>query len=391
MGRTYQIDGTGGEIVERTCWHSHILTAPPGCQNTAPPAILRAVTSPPERLGTASSAGPVHSGFPYTLARVTATVNRIMVSELSDGIQVEQAFRAADKQLRVNRQGGKYILLRLADRSGILAGMLWNADEQLFDSFDRGDYVFCRGRTQIHNGALQIIVSDLQRMDPAEVNAEEFERFDAAASERHLQQLQNLLAGLADPHLQRLGQAFLDDQPLMTKFARSAAAVSHHHAYPGGLLRHTLDMMELVTLIAPRYPQLDRELLLCGAFLHDLGKVEELSQGGEISYTDRGQLVGHIVIGVQLLGDKIRELEATEPFPEQLRFHLEHLIVSHHGQLEYGSPKLPVTLEAVALHYLDNLDAKLTSFTNVIETDVAADGHWTNYQPSIGRKLWKHP
>jgi len=321
---------------------------------------------------------------------MTTSVNRILVSELSDGIQIEQAFRAADKQLRVNRQGGKYILLRLADRSGVLAGMLWNADEQLFDSFDRGDYVFCRGRTQIHNGALQIIVSDLQRMDPSEVDESDFERFDAAASEQQMEQLGQLLGELENPHLKRLGQLFLDDQPLMSRFARAAAAVTNHHAYPGGLLRHTLDIMELVSLIAPRYPQLDRELLLFGAFLHDLGKIDEMSHGGEISYTDRGQLVGHIVIGVQLLGGKIAELDGAEPFPETLRLHLEHLIVSHHGQLEFGSPKVPVTLEAIALHYLDNLDAKITSFTNLIETDVAADGNWTNFHPSIGRKLWKN-
>jgi 3'-5' exoribonuclease len=141
-------------------------------------------------------------------------------------------------------------------------------------------------------------------------------------------------------------------------------------------------------LIAPRYPELDADLLTFGAFLHDLGKVEELSGGGEISYTDRGQLVGHIVIGVQMLGEMIAA-SGDAAFPEQLRRHLEHMIVSHHGQLEFGSPKLPVTLEAVALHHLDNLDAKLASFSSVIESDVSADGNWTNFNPSIGRKLWK--
>lgn len=146
--------------------------------------------------------------------------------------------------------------------------------------------------------------------------------------------------------------------------------------------------MELAALVSPRYPQLDGELLMFGAFLHDLGKIDELASDGEISYTDRGQLVGHIVIGVQMLGEKIASL-GGEPVPDELRLHLEHMIVSHHGQIEFGSPKLPVTLEAVALHHLDNLDAKLSSYTSVIEADVAADGNWTNYNPSIGRKLWK--
>ncbi len=316
-------------------------------------------------------------------------VNRIPVSELSDGQQIDQSFRAADKQLRVNRQGGKYILLRLADRSGVLAGMLWNADEKQFDSFDRGDYVFCRGRTQVHNGALQIIVNSIERMDPSEVEIADFERFDANESERLLNQLRGLLKSLDNVHLKRLGQAYLADQAFLAGFAKAAAAVSNHHAYPGGLLRHTIDLMELSQLVGPRYPQLDVDLLMFGAFLHDLGKIDEMTHDGEISYTDRGQMVGHIVIGVQMLNEKIESIQLEEPFPDQLRLHLEHLIVSHHGQLEFGSPKLPVTLEAVALHHLDNLDAKITSYTNVIEADVAADGNWTNYSPAIGRKLWK--
>jgi 3'-5' exoribonuclease len=317
-------------------------------------------------------------------------VNRTTILDLADGQQLEQSFRAADKQLRVNRQGGKYILLRLADRTGVIAGMLWNADEKIFDAFDRGDYVFCRGRTQIHNGALQVIVTQIERMDPSEVDAAEFDRFDAVESDRLHGRLSELLGQINNVHLRQLGETYLADQELIRRFKEAAAAVTNHHAYPGGLLRHTIDLMELSLLVAPRYEQIDDELLMFGAFLHDLGKIEELASSGEISYTDRGQMVGHIVIGVQMLGEKIASLEASGvPFPPELRLHLEHLIVSHHGQIEFGSPKLPVTLEAVALHHLDNLDAKLSSYTSVIEADVAGDGNWTNYNPSIGRKLWK--
>ena len=317
-------------------------------------------------------------------------MNRTNILDLSDGQQLEQSFQAADKQLRVNRQGGKYILLRLADRTGVIAGMLWNADERIFDSFERGDYVLCRGRTQVHNGNLQVIVTHIQRLDPSDVDIAEFERFDAENSEKLRARLAEIMGEMKNVHLRRLGQAYLNDDDFMAKLTVAAAAVSNHHAYPGGLLQHSLDLMELARLIGPRYPQLDVELLMFGAFLHDLGKTEELSAGGEVSYTDRGQMVGHIVIGVQMLGEKIASLESTgEAFPKDLRLQLEHLIVSHHGQIEFGSPKLPVTLEAVALHHLDNLDAKLASYTSVIEADVAADGNWTNYNPSIGRKLWK--
>lgn len=316
---------------------------------------------------------------------------RIPINELADSMTLNQAFQAADKQLRVNRQGGKYILLKLSDRSGTIAGMMWNADEAVFDRFDRGDYIFCHGRTQIHNGVLQLIVTQIERMDAHEVIVDDFERFNASQADEQMSRVRELLATLSQPFLCRLAASYLDDAEFVERFRITAAAVSNHHAYPGGLLHHTLNMMELARLIGPRYAELDTELLMIGAFLHDLGKIDELKSGGEISYTDRGQLLGHIVIGVQLLDEKIRQIESEtgERFPVQLRHQLEHLIVSHHGSQEYGSPKIPVTLEAVALHHIDNLDAKLATFTSVIQQDVAADGNWTNYTPAIGRKLWK--
>jgi len=316
---------------------------------------------------------------------------RTAINQLVEHQSVDQAFQAADKQLRVNRQGGKYLLLKLADRTGTISAMVWNADERMFDSFDRGDYVSCEGRTQIHNGNLQMIVTDIQRMDPAEVDLADFNRFDASEADRFTTRLAEIFHAFENEHLKRIAIAFLDDPDFMTRFRVAAAAVSNHHAYPGGLLRHTVELMELALLVGPRYPQLDTELLVLGAFLHDIGKVDELSSGGEISYTDRGQLVGHLIIGVQMLGEKIAGLQAEggDQTPVLLRLHLEHMILSHHGLLEFGSPKVPLTLEAIVLHHIDNLDAKVAAATSIIESDVSADGNWTNYNPSMGRKLWK--
>jgi 3'-5' exoribonuclease len=318
-------------------------------------------------------------------------VPRTAINQLVEHQNVDQAFQAADKQLRVNRQGGKYLLLKLADRSGTIVAMVWNADERLFEAFDRGDFIACKGRTQVHNGNLQMIVTELQRMDPKEVNLADFDRFDASEADRLTIRLRELIEERKNEHLRSMGLAFIDDASFMARFRVAAAAVTNHHAYPGGLLRHTVELMELATLIGPRYPQMDTDLLVLGAFLHDIGKVEELSSGGEVTYTDRGQLVGHLIIGVQMLGEKVAELNTTAPapFPIELRQHLEHMILSHHGQLEFGSPKIPLTLEALALHHLDNLDAKIAAATSVIENDVSADGNWTNYNPGMGRKLWK--
>ncbi len=318
-------------------------------------------------------------------------MNRIAINELSDNVSVEQAFQATDKQLRVNRQGGKYILLKLSDRSGTISGMVWNADERMFESFHRGDYIFCRGRTQLHNGNLQIIVTELNRMSVDDVDLSDFDRFDSKLAEKLIDRLTTLLAGLHDVHLRRLAKAFLDDAEFVNKLQIAPAAINNHHAYPGGLLQHTVDLIEIAQTIGPRYKGLDVELLMFGAFLHDLGKIDEITSGGESTYTDRGQLIGHLVIGVQMLDEKIRFLktECDHEVPLELQTQLQHLILSHHGLLEFGSPRIPHTLEAIALHHIDNLDAKMAAALSIIDADVSGSEYWTNYHPGIGRKLWK--
>ncbi|MEL7265714.1 MAG: HD domain-containing protein, partial [Planctomycetota bacterium] len=191
--------------------------------------------------------------------------------------------------------------------------------------------------------------------------------------------------------LRRLGALFLEDEDFVDDLSHAAAAVSHHHAYPGGLLQHTLDMMNLGKMLSPRYPGVDGEVVQFGAFLHDLGKMEELSIGNNASYTTRGQLLGHIVIGIQRLQDRFSQYEKVhgEPFPETLGTHLEHLICSHHGLVEYGSPRIPQTLEAVLLHHIDLLDAKMASATAFIQSDQSGDPAWTAYSQNLQRRFWK--
>jgi 3'-5' exoribonuclease len=268
---------------------------------------------------------------------------------------------------------------------------MWNVEDSDYDRIERGGYVHCIGRTQIHQGALQVIVTAISAVDDGEVDPADFDRFDAGAADECLRTLRGLIDGLGNDHLRGLGQTILADVDFVAKLRTATAAISNHHAYPGGLLRHTVDLMQLCQLVGPRYPELDTELLTFGAFLHDLGKTEEIGSLNELSYTDRGQLVGHIVIGVQMLDQAIAEYEQAQQttFPAELRLHLEHMIVSHHGQLEFGSPRLPATLEAIALHHIDNLDAKLTSCISIIESDLTNSEHWTNYVPALGRKLWK--
>jgi 3'-5' exoribonuclease len=177
----------------------------------------------------------------------------------------------------------------------------------------------------------------------------------------------------------------------MAKFLRAPAGVKNHHAYPGGLLEHVVSLMEVAAAIVPHYPQLDADLMLAGAFLHDIGKVDELTYDRELGYSDEGQLVGHIVMAVGILDAKIQEAQELtgEPFPTRLQTTLKHIIVSHHGEYEFGSPKLPMTPEAMALHYLDNMDAKLQLFDTLIQGDANTDSSWTPFYPNLGRKLYK--
>jgi 3'-5' exoribonuclease len=167
--------------------------------------------------------------------------------------------------------------------------------------------------------------------------------------------------------------------------------VKNHHAYPGGLLEHVLNLMEVVERIVDRYPAVNADLLMLGAFLHDLGKVEELSSDKGLAYTDAGQLLGHTVLAISILDQKVAEAEqlSGESISGETVLRLKHMIVSHHGEYEYGAPKLPMTLEAIALHHLDNLDAKLHSFEQLIRDDANLDSSWTQFHPNLSRKLFK--
>jgi 3'-5' exoribonuclease len=181
------------------------------------------------------------------------------------------------------------------------------------------------------------------------------------------------------------------DEQLMAEFTAAPAGIKAHHAYRGGLLEHVVGLMEVCGAVARFYPEIDRDALLMGAFLHDIGKLRELTYERDLSYSDEGQLIGHLIIGVDILERKVRETEklSGEAFPEQLLLRLKHMIVSHHGEYEFGSPKLPMTLEAIALHYLDNLDSKIHSIGQVIREDANVDSNWTPYQALLGRKLFK--
>jgi 3'-5' exoribonuclease len=318
-------------------------------------------------------------------------MTRRYVNQLSNGDAVDEVFLVADKQLRANRQGNLYLHLELRDKTGSVGARLWNASEALARTFEPGDYLTVRGKTQIFQGALQLILSHVEVFDPHQVSPDEFLPQGTQNVAKLTARLRELLFTITNVHLRALVECFLIDEEFTRKFTTAPAGIKNHHAYHGGLLEHVVALLTMADRIADLYPDLDRDLLLTGIFLHDIGKIDELCYDRTFSYSDEGQLVGHLVMGVEMLRDKVeRTADLTgEPFPQELLLRLKHMIVSHHGTHEFGSPKLPMTLEAVALHYLDNLDAKIHAYTREIRDDPSRESTWTPFQQNLGRRLFK--
>jgi 3'-5' exoribonuclease len=318
-------------------------------------------------------------------------MNRRYVNQLTHGDSIDESFLVADKQLRANRQGNLYLQLDLRDKTGSVGARLWNATEDLARLFEPGDYLRVRGKTQVFQGALQIILTHLEVIDPSQVEPEDFLPQSAQNVAKLMARLREVLLAMSNPHLRAVVECFLIDDEFVRKFTTAPAGIKNHHAYQGGLVEHIVTLLNVADRITDLYPEIDRDLLLTGIFLHDIGKVDELSYDRAFAYTDPGQLVGHLVMGVEMLREKVeRCAELTgEPFPPELLLRLKHMIVSHHGAYEFGSPKLPMTLEAIALHCLDNLDAKIHTFSREIRDDPSRDSSWTPFQQSLGRRLYK--
>jgi 3'-5' exoribonuclease len=318
-------------------------------------------------------------------------MSRRAIQLLTDGESIEEVYMVTDKQLRTNRQGNFFLLLELRDRTGSISARLWNANDQQFRAFNEGDFLRIKGKVQLFQGALQVLFTHFDRVDPSQVALEDFVPRVEQDIHRLFDRLRQFLLKLGDPHLRALAECFLMDDAFVAGFCKAPAGVRNHHAYLGGLLEHVVTMLDIADRIAPLYPELNRDLLMMGVFLHDIGKIHELSYDRVFGYTDEGQLVGHIDLGVEMLNEKVAKVPdlTGEPFPQETLYRLKHMIVSHHGTYEFGSPRLPMTPEAIALHYLDNLDAKVHSFLRDIREDRNTTSAWTPYNPGIQRRLFK--
>lgn len=324
-------------------------------------------------------------------SRISAFMNRKYVTDLADGDRVDEVYLASEKQLRPNRAGNLYLQVRLSDRTGSMTCMMWNADQRHYDSITNGDFVRIHGAAQLFNNSMQVIAKSMERVSPDSVPVEDFETVTEADIRALMDRLSGHVRNLENPALRNLAESLLVDDELMSRLKRAPAGIKNHHAWHGGLLEHVVQLIDLAIAVSPLYAEVDNDLLVMGALFHDIGKVDELTYEPDFGYSDAGQLLGHIVQGILILDRKIADTEKQtgEPFPPELALRLKHMIASHHGQVELGSPRVPMTAEAIVLHFLDNLDAKLASVRQIVAEDVNTDSNWTVYNPQLGRKIFK--
>ncbi len=318
---------------------------------------------------------------------------RRFINQLRENQNVIEIYQMTERVLRTNKHGELYLQFVLTDKTGSIDARFWNVESNILSKFENGSFVAVEGVVQRFQGTLQIIAKSLNPVSAEKLNMADFARGGIVDVHRLTRRVKELLAELKNPDLRNLADCFTTDEEFMQAFCNRPAGVRLHHATIGGLLEHTLKMMEMARSVGQIYSDiLNPDLLLMGAFLHDIGKIDELSSKSGFSYTDLGQMLGHPHLGAARLREKILETEklTAAAFDPELAMLLTHLIISHHGTLENGSAKVPMTLEAIALYYIDSLDAKLAEFHRNLCEDVNSDSHWTNYIPGLERKLYKN-
>jgi 3'-5' exoribonuclease len=310
------------------------------------------------------------------------------VNELKPSqVRIDTSFLVRSKEIRQKKTGEPYLSLLLGDRTGQVDAKMWdNVTDKMVESFDRDDFVKVKAVVQIFQNRPQLTIHTVQRIDDSKIDLSDYFPSSHRDPGEMWSELRATVAAIGNPHLKALVEALLDDEEVAHRMRRAPAAKQIHHAYLGGLLEHVLSLCTLARAVAAHYPNIDYDLLLAGVVLHDIGKIYELNYERGFSYSDDGQLLGHMTMALRMVADKLRDLP---DFPPPLRTLLEHMILSHHGQLEFGSPKLPQFPEALLLHYLDDMDSKMECMRALIENDRQVEGSFTTWNNALERAALK--
>src|SRR6478735_8664399 len=287
---------------------------------------------------------------------------------------VTSTFVVVSRQVKPKKSGEPYLAFTLGDRSGHIEAKMWDNVEDAIDAFDQDDFVKVKGLINKYKNRFQLTIHKLRRLGESEVDFADY----LPKTTKDIGELWRTLAGydatFKDPHLKALVEVFMADPEIAEAYRNAPAAKTLHHAFIGGLLEHVVSLCNSCDLMCRNYPQVNRDLLLTGAFFHDIGKIHELTYNRSFSYSTKGQLLGHMIIELEMLPAKLCSLP---DFPDELKIMIEHMIISHHGEYEFGSPKLPMFPEALVLHYLDDLDSKMEAMRAHFAREVCSEGVWT--------------
>ncbi len=307
------------------------------------------------------------------------------ITDIKAGDVVDDVFVLAEKILSQKRDGKNFLNVILSDKTGTLKGVVWDNVDQIAAAVTSGDFVSIRGTVGEYKGTLQLVVKAMDVCTHEAVDPSDFLPATSRDIDGMFERLVTITASLTTPYLKKLFDAFWKDEELVRKFKTAPAAKKMHHAYIGGLLEHTLSMTSLADKVAGHYSGIDRDLLVSGAVLHDIGKTDEFEYQFKIDYTDEGRLLNHIVIGLKMVDEK---LSGIEDFPEDQILLLKHMMVSHHGAREFGSPEPPKTIEAVLLNYIDEIDSKVNGIRDFMASEDPNET-WTSYHRLLERHFYK--
>jgi len=311
------------------------------------------------------------------------------INQIQPGETIDDIYMVKDPILRSTTKGDLYIAMYLCDRTGQLNSRMWQASEAVYHALPKPGFVHIQGRSELYQDNLQIIVNNVSAIDAGKVNIDDFLARTSKDVNKMFEEVKKIIGGIKNQQLKALVGEILADGELMKKFCNSPAAMKLHHSYLGGLLEHTNNMLKVAVAILPLYPEVQADLVLAGIFLHDIGKTEELTYDMTFSYTDTGQLIGHIAETLLMINKKADALAAKGVIIDKpILDALGHIVLSHHGQYEFGSPKLPATAEAFMVNYIDDLDAKINQVTTAIDSE-QSDSNWTSWQKALETKLYR--
>ncbi len=310
------------------------------------------------------------------------------INTLREGERVNGVYFCKSANAATTKNGKEYLNIVLQDRTGALDGKVWNTSSPgVRDDFAAYDYVQVVGDVVVFNGSMQLNISAIQKAEEGNYNEADYMPTSAYDVEEMFAELQGFVNSVENPYLSKLAKQFFEeDANFIREFKKHSAAKSVHHGFVGGLLEHTLSVTRTCDYLAKAYTYLNRDLLVCAAMFHDIGKVYEISSFPENDYTDGGQLLGHIVMGSEMIGMAAAKIEG---FPVMLLRQLKHCILAHHGEFEYGSPKKPALAEALALHYADDMDAKLETFKEALNTPAGQAGEWLGFNRMLDSNIRK--